>query len=86
MPFLSDDELAELQRQAADDALGKAADAAAAAAAAERAPAPPPEPEHRAVLADGSTYDYAGAHPTHVATPDGPVLPVIAVHPIGGTS
>lgn len=40
---------------------------------------------HVAMLADGSRYEYAGAHPTHVdtGTADAPVrVPVISVHPL----
>jgi hypothetical protein len=35
--------------------------------------------QSRALLADGSTHDYAGAHPTHVDNGDGRV-PVITVY------
>jgi hypothetical protein len=37
---------------------------------------------HVAILADGSRYEYAGAHPTAVGSPDGPLVPVISVHPL----
>ncbi len=42
---------------------------------------PPPKPDHVAFLANGDRYEYAGAHPTHVAIGDRQV-PVISVWPL----
>lgn len=36
---------------------------------------------HVAMLANGDRYEYAGAHPTHVAV-GAAVVPVISVHPL----
>lgn len=50
----------------------------AEAAAAEDVP---PEPDHVALMPDGSRYEYAGAHPTHIAVGDKEVR-VLSVHPL----
>lgn len=82
MAEITDEELAELRHAQAELGQRKAADEAAAAAA-DKAPDAPPEPTHRAILADGSTHEYAGAHPTHV-TREGEdrEIPVLTVHPL----
>lgn len=86
MAEISDAELAEL-RAAADERNQLAAhvrDLQARPAEPEPAAAAedvPPEPDHVALMPDGSRYEYAGAHPTHIAVGDKEVR-VMSVHPL----
>jgi hypothetical protein len=76
---ISQEELDELRtaKIRADIADAQAATAAAAGPAEDA----PPEPTHFALLADGSRYEYSGAHPTQVGV-DGKLVPVLSVHPL----
>lgn len=82
MPEISEEELAELRAARAERDQMKETGAPAPAPVART----PPRPQYRAFLADGTTVEYAGAHPTHVSR-EGPggrevVVPVMAVYPI----
>jgi hypothetical protein len=75
MAEISDEELAQLRAKAAQ---------ADAPRPAEDAPKRERLVPHRALLADGTVHEYAGAHPTHVAKRDTDgreqLVPVLSVY------
>lgn len=76
MPQITEDELAELQQLRALQAQQQAEAPVTPGGRGRPKPKPLTGPR-RAHLADGTAFNYTGAHPTHVVGDDDEIVPVL---------